>query len=166
MIRGGYGLFWDSAEGREIDGSADIYPYVSRGAGSQSANQATPLQTTDSLFPNFTNVPNEFLNDAFSEPPAGVGASVTLVPPTLSNGSFYLTVYGSGPYTVSLFNGQPVITTVDYVFAITNDAPARVGWRYYTVVSTAEQLGSLGWELDLANQPPGCLLYTSPSPRD
>jgi uncharacterized protein YmfQ (DUF2313 family) len=101
------------------------------------------------------NVPNEFVNDAFSEPPAGVGASVSLVPPTLSNGSFYLTVYGIGPYTVTLFNGQPVITTVDYVFSITNDAPSRVGWRYYTVVNTAEQLGSLGWELDLSNQVAG-----------
>ena len=101
------------------------------------------------------NVPNEFVNDAFSEPPADVGASVSLVPPTLSNGSFYLTVYGTGPYTVSLFNGQPVITTVDYVFSITNDAPTRVGWRYYTVVNTTEQLGSLGWELDLSNQVAG-----------
>ena len=48
-----------------------------------------------------------------------------------------------------------LITTVDYVFSITNDAPTRVGWRYFTVVNTAEQLGSLGWELDLSNQPPG-----------
>ena len=36
VIRGGYGLFYDSAEGREIDGSADIYPYVSRGNYMQS----------------------------------------------------------------------------------------------------------------------------------
>ena len=28
VVRGGYGIFYDSAEGREIDGSADIYPYV------------------------------------------------------------------------------------------------------------------------------------------
>src|SRR5260370_22117190 len=54
VVRGGYGIFWDSAEGREIDGSADIYPYVSRGAGSQSLGQATPLQTTDTLFPSFS----------------------------------------------------------------------------------------------------------------
>ena len=31
VIRGGWGRFYDSAEGREIDGAADIYPYVSRG---------------------------------------------------------------------------------------------------------------------------------------
>ena len=30
VIRGGWGIFYDSAEGREIDGAADIYPYVSR----------------------------------------------------------------------------------------------------------------------------------------
>ena len=27
VVRGGYGIFFDSAEGREIDDSADIYPY-------------------------------------------------------------------------------------------------------------------------------------------
>ena len=31
VLRGGYGVFFDSAEGREIDGAADIYPYTSRG---------------------------------------------------------------------------------------------------------------------------------------
>jgi hypothetical protein len=55
VIRGGYGVFYDSAEGREIDGSADIYPYVSRGSYPQSVGQLTPLQTTDSLFPSFSN---------------------------------------------------------------------------------------------------------------
>ena len=53
VIRGGYGIFFDSAEGREIDGAADVYPYVSRGNYIQSVGQATPLQTTDSLFPSF-----------------------------------------------------------------------------------------------------------------
>ena len=53
VVRGGYGLFFDSAEGREIDGAADVYPYVSRGNYIQSIGQATPLQTTDSLFPSF-----------------------------------------------------------------------------------------------------------------
>ena len=53
VIRGGYGVFFDSAEGREIDGAADVYPYVSRGNYTQSVGQPTPLQTTDSLFPSF-----------------------------------------------------------------------------------------------------------------
>ena len=53
VVRGGYGVFFDSAEGREIDGAADVYPYVSRGNYIQSSGQAAPLQTTDSLFPSF-----------------------------------------------------------------------------------------------------------------
>ena len=53
VFRGGYGLFFDSAEGREIDGAADVYPYVSRGNYAQSIGQPTPLQTSDSLFPSF-----------------------------------------------------------------------------------------------------------------
>jgi hypothetical protein len=55
VIRAGYGIFYDSAEGREIDGAADIYPYVSRGSYSQSLGQAQPLQTSDQLFPSFTS---------------------------------------------------------------------------------------------------------------
>ena len=51
VIRGGYGVFFDSAEGREIDGAADVYPYVSRGNYAQSIGQPTPLQTADSLVP-------------------------------------------------------------------------------------------------------------------
>jgi hypothetical protein len=52
VVRGGYGIFFDSAEGREIDGAADIYPYVSRGNYIQSLGQ-TNLVTTDNMFPNF-----------------------------------------------------------------------------------------------------------------
>jgi hypothetical protein len=55
VIRGGYGIFFDSAEGREIDGAADIYPYVSRQNYQQTLNQTTPLRTTDQLFPSFTS---------------------------------------------------------------------------------------------------------------
>ncbi|MGH9374521.1 MAG: carboxypeptidase regulatory-like domain-containing protein [Vicinamibacterales bacterium] len=53
VIRGGYGVFFDSSEGREIDGAADVYPYVSRGNYTQSIGQPAPLQTSDSLFPSF-----------------------------------------------------------------------------------------------------------------
>jgi Carboxypeptidase regulatory-like domain len=53
VVRGGYGVFFDSAEGREIDGAADVYPYVSRGNYIQTLGQATPLQTSDVLFPSF-----------------------------------------------------------------------------------------------------------------
>jgi hypothetical protein len=53
VLRGGYGIFFDSSEGREIDGAADVYPYVSRGNYIQSLGQATPLRTSDTLFPSF-----------------------------------------------------------------------------------------------------------------
>ena len=75
VVRGGYGIFYDSAEGREIDGSADIYPYVSRGNYPQSIGQLTPLQTTDSLFPVFSNpgpvtpAANSFIAVIISENP-------------------------------------------------------------------------------------------------
>ncbi len=101
------------------------------------------------------NVPNEFVNNAVSDIAGGVGNSLTLVPPSLTDSSFYVTVFGTPPYTCSFVNRQPVITPVDYVFAITNDAPARVGWRYYTITNTTEQQNSLGWELDLSNAPAG-----------
>ena len=54
VIRGGYGIFYDSAEGREIDGAADIYPYVSRTNLQQSAGTAN-LNTTDNVFPSFAD---------------------------------------------------------------------------------------------------------------
>ncbi len=54
VLRGGYGVFFDSAEGREIDGAADVYPYVSRGSYQQSLGQTAPLQTTNTLFPSFS----------------------------------------------------------------------------------------------------------------
>jgi hypothetical protein len=56
VVRGGYGVFWDSYEGREIDGAADIYPYVSRGNYIQSADQTTGLKTTNDLFPSFADL--------------------------------------------------------------------------------------------------------------
>jgi hypothetical protein len=46
VIRGGYGLFYDSAEGREIDGSADIYPYVSRSNIQQTLTTTPPRRPT------------------------------------------------------------------------------------------------------------------------
>ena len=94
------------------------------------------------------NVPNEYTNDAFSELTGSVGDSVTMVPPALSDGTFYITVYGTPPFSCSMTNGQPIITDVHYVFQITNDAPARAGWRFYRVPNTAEQLGTYGWDLE------------------
>ena len=74
VIRGGYGIFWDSSELRETDGSADIYPYVSRGQYVQTTGQTAPLQTTDSLFPPIVQGPavpadNTFIAVIISEHP-------------------------------------------------------------------------------------------------
>jgi len=101
------------------------------------------------------SVPNEFNNAGYSEVASPTADSLTLVPPTLTDGTWYLTVYGTAPYSCALTNGQPVITDVHYVFTITNDAPNRAGWRFYRVVNTAEQLGTLGWDLFLQNHVPG-----------
>ena len=55
VVRGGYGIFWDSAEGREIDNSGDIYPYAIR-------NSLNPTQSpgvtkfTNNLFPSYSTI--------------------------------------------------------------------------------------------------------------
>jgi len=52
VVRGGYGIFWDSSESREIDDSGDLYPFVERTSlnpNSQSATAAPKL--TNQLFP-------------------------------------------------------------------------------------------------------------------
>jgi Carboxypeptidase regulatory-like domain/TonB dependent receptor len=60
VLRGGYGIFFDSFETREIDDSGDIYPFVVRANDTPSADAAncgTPGQpaclpkVTDGLFP-------------------------------------------------------------------------------------------------------------------
>lgn len=53
VIRGGYGIFWDSSEGREIDDSGDLYPYAVRQALTPNSNPAVP-KLTNNLFPSFT----------------------------------------------------------------------------------------------------------------
>ena len=50
VVRAGYGLFWDGVEGREIDDSGDLYPYISRQQIQQRLGQTT-YASTDSLFP-------------------------------------------------------------------------------------------------------------------
>ena len=50
VVRAGYGVFFDSAEEREIDGSADVFPYVSRLNPTNSLGDR--LKTTDELFPD------------------------------------------------------------------------------------------------------------------
>jgi carboxypeptidase family protein len=57
VVRGGYGIFWDSSLSREIDDSGDLYPFVERTSlnpNSQSVTAAPKL--TDQLFPSQTAV--------------------------------------------------------------------------------------------------------------
>jgi len=100
-------------------------------------------------------VPNEDFNDGYSEAPSPASDSLTLVPPNLSDGAFYITVYGVGAYKVTLVSGNPVITDIPYVGSIVNDDPTRAGWRFYRVANIEQQLGTLGWDLLLENQMPG-----------
>ena len=96
------------------------------------------------------NVANEFTNDGMSDLVGTVADSLTLVPPTLSDGTYYITVYGSEGFDGTLQNRPPRITDVDYQFQITNDDPDRAGLRVYRVFNVQKQLGTLGWELLLS----------------
>ena len=63
VVRGGYGIFFDSAETREIDDSGDIYPFVVRASPNPTAGQANCgtagnpdclPKLTDNMFPPVT----------------------------------------------------------------------------------------------------------------
>ncbi len=100
-------------------------------------------------------VPNEVNNDAFSEVAGATTDSISLVPPTLTDGTFLVTVWGLANYTATFTSGNPVITDVAYISTTVNNDPSRVGWRYYRVPDINSQLGSLGWDLFLQSQPTG-----------
>ena len=55
VVRGGYGIFFDSAEGREIDDSADIYPYSIRNSLAPTTNTTAP-KLTNNMFPSFSTL--------------------------------------------------------------------------------------------------------------
>src|SRR5438105_14462025 len=50
VIRGGYGIFFDSAETREIDDSGDIYPFVVRAAINPTQHATLP-RSSNNMFP-------------------------------------------------------------------------------------------------------------------
>ena len=102
-----------------------------------------------------TVVPAEFDNDAFSEVTGAVNDSVTLVPNFLTNGTWFITVYGKSAYSFTLRNGPPEITPINFTDQKLNDRPARAGWQFYALTDIPSQLGSVGWELELANHVPG-----------
>lgn len=103
-------------------------------------------------------VPNEQFNGAFSELPGTRADQITLVPPVLSDGAFYITVYGTNSVATNAFgftlqNGPPEITEIAYAGVTVNDQPERVGWRFYRVSSQPPT--ALGWDLQLSNAVPG-----------
>lgn len=55
VVRGGYGIFYDSAEGREIDDSADIYPYSIRNNLNVTTNASAPKLSND-MFPSYSTL--------------------------------------------------------------------------------------------------------------
>ncbi|MCX6872868.1 MAG: hypothetical protein NTW21_03525, partial [Verrucomicrobia bacterium] len=101
------------------------------------------------------NAPAENDNDAYSEAPGTTTDSLTLVPDFLTNGTWLITVWGTSPYDFTLTSGDPVITPINYTDFKTNDQPGRAGWRFYGLTDIPAQVGTLGWELLLANQVPG-----------
>ena len=55
VVRGGYGIFFDSYEGREIDNSGDIYPYSIRNSLSPTGNAGLP-KLGNQLFPSYSTL--------------------------------------------------------------------------------------------------------------
>jgi Carboxypeptidase regulatory-like domain len=55
VVRGGYGIFYDSYEGREIDDSADIYPYSIRNSFNP-AGVSTISKLSNSQFQSFSTL--------------------------------------------------------------------------------------------------------------
>lgn len=117
--------------------------------------RVTPGSGSASLALRQGDVPNEDRNAGFSEIGGGATNSVTVSPPTLTNGTWYLTVYGTGSYTATLSSGQPVVTDINFTSTSVNDAPAKAGWRFYRLSDINQQLGQLGWDLFLQNFAPG-----------
>lgn len=122
----------------------------------------TPSSGDASVCVRRNQVPNEWNNEGFSEVAGSATDSLSLVPNkdqtlgtggALTDGAFFVTVYGTPYFAGTLVSTNPVITDTAYVSTNTNDDPNRVGWRYYRVPDIASQLGSLGWYLFLQNQP-------------
>lgn len=152
---------------QDLDYGASVSASVTGFAYTTYRVQVPPQQVAWQLYlpstsgnPNLAvrrnTVPNENNNDAYSELAGNVTDNITLVPPILSDGTFYVTVYGTNATATnaqqfSLQNGPPVVTDINYVSTTANDDPARVGWRFYRVNDINQQLGSLGWDLFLTN---------------
>ena len=57
VVRGGYGIFFTSYEGREIDDSADIYPYSERfNLNPTTQNGLDTIKLSNNLFPSYSTL--------------------------------------------------------------------------------------------------------------
>jgi Carboxypeptidase regulatory-like domain len=56
VVRGGYGIFFDSSEGREIDDSADIYPYSIRNNLNPGSDPSIPFKLSNQQFQSFNTL--------------------------------------------------------------------------------------------------------------
>ena len=115
----------------------------------------TALSGNPNLCVRKNNVPGEWDNEGLSEAPGSTTDSVTLVPDFLTNGTWFITVYGVGAYSFTLKSGNPVTTPLNFTDLKTNDQTNRAGWWYYALTDIPPQVGALGWELLLAGQIPG-----------
>lgn len=103
-------------------------------------------------------VPNEWNNDAFSETVAAATDSLTLAPPTLTNGTWYVTVYGTAAFTAQLQSKSPAPLDIAYAqTTATTPEPGRSGWHFFRLGpdTVPDQLASLGLLLELANHTAG-----------
>jgi hypothetical protein len=118
--------------------------------------RVTPTSGDVDLYVGKGRVPSDRQNDGFSEVKS-VTDSVSFVPPTLTNGTFYVTVRGKAPFSFTLTSGNPTITPLSFVDTVNNGAAfqGQAGWRYYIVNDITSQVGALGWMLELANHVPG-----------
>ncbi len=113
------------------------------------------------------DVPSAFTNKAFSESPGAVQDSVTMVPPTLTDGTWYVTVYSEAAFSCRLSNGDPefngAVVDIDFLDSQPgppsgpepNPLPLRAGWVYFKAADIGQQSGVLGWELTLLNEVAG-----------
>ena len=101
------------------------------------------------------DVPNEHHNEAFSEVAGATSNSLTLSPPTLTNGAYYVTVYAEGASNFTLTTGPPAITIMNFVDSVPNPQPNKAGWVFFQVPDLTPQVTSLGWQVALSNHVPG-----------
>ncbi|MBK1723349.1 hypothetical protein [Thiocystis violacea] len=125
----------------------------------------TPGSGNPELYVRHGDIPNQWNNDGLSENVTGIKDSLTLVPdsksrPSLTDGAWYITVFGNGSFTYDLGNKNPDVDVKPFINSptpIINDVAHRdhVGWRYYRVDDINTQLQYLGWELELSAQQAG-----------